>query len=129
MTRRSGTSTSPTTRTGCLRALPTRPAGTGLSATAEAASRQVLRTEYDEEGRAYQQYDGDDNLVLEVTYNTDGTTVFTDALGNQTTHTYDERDTFTASTNEESQTSSRGYDASFRPATLTDANDNTPPLT
>jgi YD repeat-containing protein len=43
-------------------------------------SQQIVRTEYDPEGRAHQQFDGSDTLVLQVTYNIDGTTVFTDAL-------------------------------------------------
>jgi uncharacterized protein RhaS with RHS repeats len=67
--------------------------------------------------------------VLQVTYNIDGTTVFTDALGNETTHSYDARNTLTNTTNEAGDGTARTYDGNFRPDTLTDENSNTTSLT
>ena len=49
----------------------------------------VERTEYDLQGRAVRQYDGEGNLVVELTYNPDGTTTVTDALGNEQVHNHD----------------------------------------
>ena len=92
-------------------------------------SHQVVRTEYDAEGRAYQQYDSSDTLVLEIAYNADGTTTILDALGNETTHAYDIRNTLTRSTNDEGESAYRTYDASFRPDSIADENDHTVLLT
>jgi len=92
-------------------------------------SNQIVRTEYDGEGRAYQQFDGADTLVLQVTYNPDGTATFTDALGNQTTHTFDERNTLTGTTNDAGDSASRSYDPNFRPESIADENQNTTQLT
>jgi len=91
--------------------------------------QQIVRTEYDPEGHAYQQFDGSDTLVLQVTYNPDGTTVFTDALGNETTHSYDERNTLTGTANEAGDDTARTYDNNFRPDSLVDENLNTTTLT
>ncbi len=40
-------------------------------------------------GKVANQYDGNDTLVAGLTYNEDGSTIITDALGNSKTHTYD----------------------------------------
>jgi RHS repeat-associated protein len=88
-------------------------------------SHQVVRTEYDAQGRAYQQYDASDTLVLQVTYNPDGTTTILDALGNQTAHAYDDRSTLTGTMDDLGNGASRTYDPNFRPDSLTDENDNT----
>ena len=79
----------------------------------------VERTEYDSEGRAVRQYDGEENLVVELIYNADGTTTILDALGNEKIHTYDGRLTLTADTNV-SGTASKHYDPNFRPDVITD---------
>lgn len=40
-------------------------------------------------GRAWHQYDGNGNLVAELTYNADGSTTIIDGLGNDITDSYD----------------------------------------
>lgn len=88
----------------------------------------IERTEYDAQGRAVRQYDGANNLVVELTYNADGTTTVRDALNNTGTHTYDYRKTLTDQTNPASGTTSITYDANFRPESITDANGKTTEL-
>jgi RHS repeat-associated protein len=80
----------------------------------------VERTGYDAEGRAVRQYDGLDNLVLEITYNPDGTSTIVDALSNSKTHAYNYRNTLTDEIDAASETTSRRYDLNFRPTTITD---------
>ena len=79
------------------------------------------RTEYDAQGRAVRQFDGLGNRIAEITYNTNGTTTIVDALGHSETHTYDYRQTITGEQDPLGATSSKAYDLSFRPTTLTDA--------
>jgi len=85
-------------------------------------SHQVVRTEYDAQGRAYEQYDASDTLVLQITYNADGTTTILDALGNGTTHAYDDRHTLTETIDDLGHGADRTYDPNFRPGTITDEN-------
>ena len=80
----------------------------------------VERTEFDAEGRAIRQYNGEDELLVEITYNPDGTTTITDGLGNESTDAYDERKTFTDATNALGGTTSKEYDPNFRPSSLMD---------
>jgi len=88
----------------------------------------VERTEYDTEGLAVRQYDGLDNLIVELSYNQDGTTTVTDALGNASTHTYDTRNTLTGESNPLGNSTTKSYDANFRPRTITDEDGNTTSL-
>jgi YD repeat-containing protein len=83
-------------------------------------STSLERTEYDEQGRAVRQYDGSGNLVVALTYNPDGTTTVTDALGNSTIHTYDARGTLVNKTDPTGNTSQKTYLSDFRPFRLTD---------
>ena len=53
----------------------------------------IERTEYDTQGRAVRQYNGEGERVVELSYNPDGTTTITDALGHVRTDEYDERGT------------------------------------
>ena len=88
----------------------------------------VLQTDYDGQGRAIRQYDGLTHLIAELTYNQDGTVTLEDALGNETTHVYDIRNTLTNQTDALEQTTSTAYDGSFRPATITDPSDHSTSL-
>ena len=89
----------------------------------------VERTEFDAEGRAVRQYDGEDELLVEITYNPDGTSTITDGLGNVSTDVYDYRKTFTDAADALGGTTSKEYDANFRPTTLTDEAGATTELT
>jgi len=80
----------------------------------------VERTEYNVDGRAVRQYDGLGNLVVEITYNADGTSTIVDALSNSKTHDYNYRNTLTDEIDAAGETSSRRYDLNFRPTTITD---------
>lgn len=89
----------------------------------------IERTEYDAQGRAVRQWDGMDNLVVELTYNSDGTTTITDALENEETHIYDAGHTLTGETNALGGTTSKEYDLNFRPKKITDASGSATALT
>ncbi|EKD27972.1 MAG: polymorphic outer membrane protein, partial [uncultured bacterium] len=82
------------------------------------------RTEYDAQGRAVRQYDGENNLIVELTYNTDGTTTITDALGYSSINTYDERGTFVSNTDATGNADEKSYLSNFRPFSITDADGN-----
>ncbi|MCB0117703.1 MAG: carboxypeptidase regulatory-like domain-containing protein, partial [Anaerolineales bacterium] len=81
----------------------------------------VERTEYDVEGRAIKQWDGNDNLLGTLVYNADGTTTITDSLGNVETHTYDDRLTLVLDEDGAGGETQKTYDGNFRPTTITDA--------
>ena len=83
-------------------------------------SQTLVRTEYDGQGRAWRQYDGRDELVLELTYNADGTTTATDALGHTTSYAHDPRNTYVSGSNAQSGETDKNYDTNFRPTTVTD---------
>ena len=87
----------------------------------------MVHTEYDANGRAFQQYDSSGILTLQITYN-NGLNILTDALGNQVTHVYDTRNTLESQIDNQGSSSTKTYDANFRPATLTDPIFNTTEL-
>lgn len=89
----------------------------------------VAHTEYDTQGRAYQQFDPSGNLVLQITYNTDGSTTILDALNNPATHTYASRNSLSDDKDALNHSTSQIYDLSFRPNTITDKNNNPTHLT
>lgn len=72
-------------------------------------------------GKAIRQYDGEDNLVVSLQYNSNGTTTVTDALGHQTAYTYDSRGTLTRVVDPLNAETVKTYEANFRPATITNA--------
>ena len=89
----------------------------------------VERTEYDLQGRAVRQYDGEGNLVVELTYNPDGTTTVTDALGNEQIHTYDSRNTLVGETNAVNAETTTVYGNNFQPLWVTNASGHTLSMT
>ncbi len=89
----------------------------------------VERTEYYPDGRAWKQFDGEDNLLLELTYNADDTTTVTDAFGKTQTLTYDVRGTMTSDSNQLGETTGKAYDYNFRPKKITNANEHSTLLT
>ena len=90
----------------------------------DGAGAEVLHTEYDVQGRAYRQFDPSGTLILEVTYNADGTANVTDSLGNQLTDAYDARRTLVERTDDAGGTEGRSYDANFRPSVVADESGN-----
>ena len=91
-------------------------------------STNLIHTEYDFEGRAYQQYAPDGTLVLEITYDEDGVTTYTDAFQNTATHYYNARNVLGAESPGEGIQSGKLYDGNFRPALISDPNGNGPML-
>jgi YD repeat-containing protein len=95
-----------------------------LRTVTDPGSRVIEHTEYDGQGRAYQQYDPSGTLVLAITYNADGSTTIVDALGNEQTHVYDSRNTLAVTLDDQGNPAGRSYAESLRPSTLTDGNGN-----
>ncbi|NOH00462.1 MAG: hypothetical protein HND47_00085 [Chloroflexi bacterium] len=81
----------------------------------------VEHTEYDAQGRAVRQYDGENNLVVELIYNTDGTTTVKDGMGNEQTHKYDARGTLVVETNAVGADMNTEYGMNFQPTKVTNA--------
>ncbi len=89
----------------------------------------VVLTDYDTLGRAWRQYDGEGNLIAQVTYNADGSATIYDALSNTQTHEYNDKHALSQTTDPLLGETTKTYDTNFRPATMTDANNNTTDLT
>jgi RHS repeat-associated protein len=85
--------------------------------------RTVIRTEYDAQGRAIEQYDGLGTRTVRLDFGTDDKTVLTNARGITSTDTY-VRGTWTGGLDANSQPITRSYDLNFRPTTIADANGN-----
>lgn len=77
------------------------------------------RTDYDVQGRAYRQFDGDGNLIVMVSYNIDGSASVYNAFSQVETQKYDSRATNTDTVDQMGNTESKTYDLNFRPATVT----------
>ena len=96
-----------------------------LRLVTDPATKSVVHTEYDGQGRAYQQYFPDGTLAMTVAYSSIySTTIITDALGIQTTDVYDFRKTFTNRINSQDNMTGRAYDGNFRPTAIVDENSN-----
>ncbi|MBI2331557.1 MAG: RHS repeat protein, partial [Chloroflexi bacterium] len=89
---------------------------------------QTLQTEYDIQGRAFKQYDGNRKPLVNIVYNADGTSTVYNALGQAETHEYDSRNTLTSTSTPSGESESKTYDENFRPDTITDANGATTDL-
>ena len=89
----------------------------------------VMHTEYDSQGRAYQQYDASGTLVLQLAYNADGTTTITDGLSHSDVHAFDNRRTLTSAQDAAGEDILKAYDDQLRPSSITDPNGNPTALT
>jgi len=83
------------------------------------------KTEYDEQGRAIKQWDGEGNLLGTIIYNADGTTTIIDPFEHTQTHTYDSRLTLVSDEDGVGGKTQKSYDYNFRPTNITDAGDAT----
>jgi len=77
-------------------------------------------TQYDAQGRAVRQFDGQGNLVAELIYNADGTTTVTNALGQSATHVYTASGTLIEAIDPTGGSDGKFYDSEFRPVFVTD---------
>src|SRR5271157_744326 len=85
----------------------------------------VERTEYDDQGRAIRQYDGDGKKTVELTYNADNSTTIKDALGNVSTDVYNIAGALESQTDNLGQTTAKSFDNNYRPYTITDPSGKT----
>jgi len=87
------------------------------------AGKETVKSEYDEEGRANRQVDGEGNLIVQIVYNNDGSTTVYDALGHENEHQYNEHNIATETVDPLGRTEIKEFDDNFRPKTITnDAN-------
>ncbi len=75
-------------------------------------------------GRAWRQYDGEGNLTAELTYNSNGTTTITDALGNDITDSYNTSGVLGQQTAAGGGITEKSFDVNFRPTAIADASGN-----
>jgi YD repeat-containing protein len=80
----------------------------------------VERTEFDDQGRATHQYNGEGDLVLELSYNGFGTTIVHDARLNSEEQTYNGDNAIDRQIDALGGISSMSFDGNFRPETITD---------
>ena len=89
----------------------------------------IERTEYDAEGRAVKQYNGEGELVVELEYNGSGTTLVKDGLGNPETLSYGSSNALESQLNVLGAENTKAYDSNFHPTALTDPAGNTTTMT
>lgn len=89
----------------------------------------IERSEYDAEGRAVRQFDGAGNRIVELTYNSDGTTIVKDALGHEETYRYDERGALVDRSDPLGDGFVKTYDGKFRPTSITNQAGHTTHMT
>jgi len=99
-----------------------------LLAVTNPLNQIVVRNEYDEVGRVVRQFDGNNNLVVDLSYAVDGTTTITDALGHiQVVHN-NEINAVEGEAAADGGTTGKKYDSNFRPISITDPLNHTTDL-
>ena len=93
------------------------------------AEKTVMHTEYDGQGRAYQQFDSQETLILELDYQDGGRTEIVDALSNTRVHIHDARNTLVNDLDSPNSLAGKSYDLNFRPEQVSDPNGNTTQVT
>jgi len=82
------------------------------------SGKETVTTEYDMNGRAYRQFDGNGKLLTRIVYNADGSSTVYDGNGNAQTHEYDSHGVVTQKADELNRKMDTVYDANFRPTTI-----------
>ncbi|MEP0806865.1 MAG: RHS repeat protein, partial [Chloroflexota bacterium] len=90
-----------------------------LTRVADPGNVTVEQQEYYPNGKAWKQYDGENNLVVELVYNADGTTTVKDALNNIETHVYNDRGVLIEKIDGAERNTRTQYDFNFRPTIIT----------
>jgi len=75
---------------------------------------------YETYNRVARQYNGENELLVELSYGTDGTTTFTDGLGRTTIHTYNEWGVLVEQVDALGGVKTRGLSQNYRPNSVTD---------
>jgi RHS repeat-associated protein len=91
--------------------------------------KTILSNIYDTMGRVYEQYDANNELIVRITYNADGSRIVTDAMGHSETYTYGDRRTNSEQTDTTGFALHKTFDQNFRVSQLQDENLNTVNLT
>lgn len=100
-----------------------------LSKVIDPRNTIVEHTEYDDEGRAVRQYNGEGELVVELVYSDFGVTIVRDGRSNEESHSYNGRNALSDRTDALGGNTNKEYDTNLRPKTLTDPIGNTTQLT
>jgi RHS repeat-associated protein len=79
----------------------------------------AIQVQYDDEGRAVRERNGEGEVISELVYNADGTTSIVDGRGNETVHGHDERNTLISVSDALGDSIARTYDQNFRPSSIT----------
>ena len=82
---------------------------------------ETVTTEYDMEGRAYRQFDGEGNLLVRIVYNPDGSTTVYDAQENAQTFESNQHNVLTETHDELNRATYTSYDDNFRPTEIENA--------
>jgi YD repeat-containing protein len=85
--------------------------------------KTVERTEFDAQGRATRQYNGNDQLVVQLEYGPSGAITVTDGLNRSSIDRYG-RGTWLGGLDAAGQPLTRTYDANFKPTLVADQNGN-----
>jgi RHS repeat-associated protein len=84
-----------------------------------------VTTEYDMQGRAYRQFDGKGNQMVNIVYNADGSSTITDANGKTSKDVYDKLNTLSDSYDPLGGNTSTQRDTSFNPTLIKDPGGHT----
>ncbi|HLF25275.1 MAG TPA: FG-GAP-like repeat-containing protein [Anaerolineae bacterium] len=90
--------------------------------------KSIERTEFDAEGRATRQYDGNNQLVVQLEYGPSGAITVTDGLNHTSIDRYG-RGMWLGGSDAAGQPLTRTYDLNFKPTSVADQNGNTTQLT
>src|ERR1700690_4456754 len=90
-----------------------------MTGMTDPSGAQTMRTDYDSNGRAYQQYDSAGKLTTKIVYNADGSATITDASGNTQTHSYDSRGVNTETVDGLGRKTDTVYAPDYRPTSIT----------
>ncbi|MBI9051564.1 MAG: Ig-like domain-containing protein [Anaerolineaceae bacterium] len=88
------------------------------------SNRQSMLTEYDYEGRATKQWDGQGNLVARLRFNVDGSTTVYDGAGKTQTYYYDDKNTLIQQKDPLGGSVLTERNADFLPVEITDQTGN-----
>jgi YD repeat-containing protein len=91
-------------------------------------TKTILKTAYDSKGRAYEQWNGENQRIVKVQYNSNRTSTIKDALNRSRTDIYDVFNMNTGQRDTTGYTTTRTFDANFHPIHITDDDNRTTEL-